>query len=181
MARASAWRGQASSLAQVAFGGGCRKPRGHRCGTDRSLWGDAPVLSDFLDQLDPEEPIVAVAADGRYATQAGQAAILQRGALVLIPPRVVAVAWPDQADGLARPRTALLCQGQAHGHARWQPAGGYPRRNLAEPAMFWIKTRFGDKLNHRRFATQATEAHARIAALNLRTRLGRPDSYPARC
>ncbi|HMR73318.1 MAG TPA: hypothetical protein PKD68_04905, partial [Candidatus Saccharibacteria bacterium] len=39
MESASAWRGQASYLAQAAFGGGCRKPRSHHCGTDRSLCG----------------------------------------------------------------------------------------------------------------------------------------------
>lgn len=42
--------------------------------------------------------------------------------------------------------------------------------------MFRIKTLFGDKLNNHRFDTQATEAYARIVAMNLMTRLGMPES-----
>ncbi len=143
--------------------------------------GDAPVLPDLLDQLDPEEPIASVAADGLYDTQACHAAILQRGAQALIPPRARAVEWPDQADGPVHPRTAILRQCQEHGVPRWKQASGYHRRSLAETAMFRIKTLFGDKLNNHRFDTQATEAYARIAAMNIMTRLGMPESYPVLC
>ena len=103
--------------------------------------GDAPVWPDLLDQLDPEESIASVAADGLYDdTQACHAAILKRGAQALIPPRAGAVEWPDQADGQAHPRTAILRQCQEHGDPRWQQASGYHRRSLAETAMFRIKT-----------------------------------------
>ena len=47
--------------------------------------------------------------------------------------------------------------------------------------MFRIKTLFGDKLNNHRFDTRATEADARIAAMNIMTRLGMPESYPVLC
>ena len=92
--------------------------------------GDAPVLPDLLDQLDPEESIASVAADGLYDAQACHAAILQRGAQALIPPRARAVEWPDQADGPVHPRTAILRQCQEHGDPRWQQASGYTQPNF---------------------------------------------------
>ena len=143
--------------------------------------GDAPVLPDLLDQLDPDESIASVAADGLHDTKACHAAILKRGAQALIPPREGAVEWPDQADGQAHPRTAILRQCQEHGSPRWKQASGYHRRSLAETAMCRIKTLFGDKLNNHRFDTQATEAYARIVAMNLMTQLGMPESYPVLC
>jgi hypothetical protein len=143
-----------------------------------ALVGDAPVLPDLLDQLEPEEPIASVAADGLYDTKACHEAILRRGAQALIPPRDGAVEWPDLADGRVHPRTAILRQCQEHGEQRWKQASGYHRRSLAETAMFRIKTLFGEKLKNRRFDTQATEAYLRIAAMNIMTCLGMPESYP---
>jgi len=95
----------------------------------------------------------------------------------LIPPREGAVEWPDVADGQTHPRTAILRQCQQQGEKHWKQTRGYHRRRLAETAMFRIKTLFGPKLKNRRFDTQTTEAYARVAAMNIRTRLGIPDSY----
>ncbi|HPE73818.1 MAG TPA: IS5 family transposase [Candidatus Competibacter sp.] len=139
--------------------------------------GDAEVLPDLLDQLDPHEPIEAVSADSSYDTRRCHEAIGQRGARALIPPRAGAVEWPDLADGQTHPRTAILRQCQQQGEKHWKQTSGYHRRSLAETAMFRIKTLFGPKLKNRRFDTQTTEAYARVAAMNIMTRLGMPDSY----
>jgi hypothetical protein len=71
----------------------------------------------------------------------------------------------------------MLRQCQRQGQKPWQQTSGYHRRGLAETAMFRIKTLCGPKLKNRRFDTQTTDAHARIAAMNIMTRLGMPDSY----
>jgi hypothetical protein len=139
--------------------------------------GDAEVLPDLLDQIDPVESIASVAADGSYDTQRCHKALLQRKAQARIPPREGAVAWPDLPDGRGHPRTAMLRQCQRQGQKPWQQTSGYHRRGLAETAMFRIKTLCGPKLKNRRFDTQTTDAHARIAAMNIMTRLGMPDSY----
>ena len=140
--------------------------------------GDAPVLPDLLDQLDPAEPLASVAVDGLYDTKACHEAIRKRGARALIPPREGALEWPDLADGQVHPRTAILRQCQQQGEQHWKQTSGYHRRSLAETAMFRIKALFGGNLKNRRFDTQATEAYARIAAMNIMTRLGMPESYP---
>jgi len=123
-----------------------------------------------------------VAADGLYDTQACHAAILQHGGPGLdSPPQEGAIEGPDQANGQMHPRTVILRQCQEHGNPRWKQASGYHRRSLTETATFRIKTLFGDKLNNHRFDTRATEADARIAAMNIMTRLGMPESYPVLC
>ena len=139
--------------------------------------GDAEVLPDLLDQIDPVESIAWVAADGSYDTRRCHEAILQRKAQALIPPREGAVEWPDLPDGRGHPRTAILRQCQRQGQKPWKQTSGYHRRSLAETAMFRIKTLFGPKLKNRRFDTQATEAYARVVAMNMMTRLGMPESY----
>jgi len=56
---------------------------------------------------------------------------------------------------------------------------GYHRRSLAETALSRLKTRFGERLSNRRFDTQTTQAYARLAAMNIMTRLGMPDTVVA--
>src|SRR5512135_2443416 len=69
--------------------------------------GDAEVFPELLEQLPAEERLASVAADGAYDTQACHHALLNRRALVLIPPRAGAAAWPPLADGRPHPRTVL--------------------------------------------------------------------------
>lgn len=53
---------------------------------------------------------------------------------------------------------------------------GLPPRSLTENAIYRFKQFFGDRLAARQFATQVTEVHARVAALNTMTALGMPIS-----
>jgi hypothetical protein len=138
--------------------------------------GDAEGLPDLLEQLPTEEPIVSVAADGAYDTQACHQALLNRQAAALIPPRAGAVAWPPLADGQPHPRTTILDTLAQHRRKTWKQHGGYHRRSLAETAMFRLKTLFGGHLKNHRFETQTTEAYARLAAMNIMTRLGMPET-----
>ena len=79
----------------------------------------------------------------------------------------------------AHPRTAILEYRQHYGDKAWKVHSGYHRRSLAETAMSRLKTRFGERLSHRRFDTQTTQAYARLAAMNIMTRLGMPDTVVA--
>jgi hypothetical protein len=140
--------------------------------------GDAEVLPDLLDQLDPEEALASVAADGAYDTVQCHQAIRQRNAKALIPPRAGAVAWPDDEDGTPHPRSVILRACAEQGEAEWKRTSGYYRRSLAETAMFRIKALFSQKLKNRDFAAQQAEAYCRVGVLNKMTGLGLPDSYP---
>ena len=138
--------------------------------------GDSTVFPDLLEQLPPEESIASVAADGAYDTWNCHQALLAHQANALIPPRSTAVAWPPQANGQPHPRTTLLEYRQQHGDKAWKIHSGYHRRSLAETAMFRFKTLFGERLSNRRFDTQTTQAYARLAAMNIMTQLGMPDT-----
>ncbi|WP_338140972.1 transposase [Candidatus Competibacter phosphatis] len=120
--------------------------------------GDAEVLPALLESLPADGPVTAVAADGAYDTRTGHAALLNRQAAALIPPRADAVAWSPLADGRTHPRTAMVEHLRQQGSKSWKIESGYHRRSLAETAMFRLKTRFDDPLRNRRFDTQTTSA-----------------------
>ena len=54
--------------------------------TDNSV-GDAPMLPELLEQIPPDEAVASVSGDGAYDTKACHAAIIERGAQAVIPPR----------------------------------------------------------------------------------------------
>jgi hypothetical protein len=140
--------------------------------------GDSEVLPDLLNQLDEQETIETVSADGAYDTRHCHQAIRDKGAEALIPPREGAAEWPDDEGGVIHPRTAIVRCCDEMGKKEWKRQSGYHRRSLAETAMFRIKALFSDKLKNRTFAAQQVEAYLRIGALNKMTGLGMPESYP---
>ncbi|MGJ0484412.1 MAG: IS5 family transposase [Methylomicrobium sp.] len=140
--------------------------------------GDAEVLPDLLEQLNPEEALASVAADGAYDTVNAHDAIRKKQGQALIPPRAGAVAWSSDEDGTPHPRTVTLRACQEKGEAEWKRISGYHRRSLAETTMFRIKALFSQQLKNRTFAAQQAETYLRVGALNKMTGLGLPDSYP---
>lgn len=134
-------------------------------------WTDGEVFAGLLEQIDGA--IAQVDGDGAYDTHGVYAAARERGAQGAVPPRDNAVPW--EAD---HPRTQALAAIAAQGVSAWKRAVGYHRRRLAENALYRLKQRFGDRLASRRFETQVTEVHVRVAALNIMTYLGMPVSVP---
>lgn len=68
-----------------------------------SAIGDAPMLSDLLDQIPPDEDIGSVTADGAYDTHKCHDAIAIRKAHAVILPRKNAKMWkPDTPGARAR-------------------------------------------------------------------------------
>ncbi len=130
-------------------------------------------MDDLLAQIPDEEPLRSVTADGAYDTKKCHHSIAARQAYAIIPPRSNAVIWqPANHKGdRIRNEAVRLCNELTT--KSWKKHVGYHRRSLVETAMFRLK-RLGDRLMARRFDTQVTEVHIRIAVLNKWTSLGMP-------
>lgn len=86
--------------------------------TDNSV-GDAPMLPGLLAQIPPDEPIASVSTDGAYDTKDCHAAIAQRGAQAVIPPRKNGKPWKENRQGAAV-RNAALRACQRLGRGIWK-------------------------------------------------------------
>lgn len=139
--------------------------------TDNAV-GDAPMLPELLKQIEPDEAIGSVSADGAYDTKGCHAAIAARGAMAVIPPRKNAQAWKGDGAG-ARVRNAAVAACKRLGRKIWKQWSGYHRRSLVEAKMHCFK-RLGERVMARSFARQVVELHVRVALLNRFTRLGTP-------
>ncbi len=103
------------------------------------------------------------------------AALAERGARAVIPPRSNARLHPK--DKRLRARDRNLRAIHKVGRKAWKKQSKYHRRSLVETAFLRLKSIFGERLSARRFEQQATEMFVRCAALNNMTQLGMPQSY----
>ncbi len=143
--------------------------------TDNNV-GDAPMLSGLLAQIPPDEPIASVSTDGAYDTKDCHAAIAQRGAQAVIPPRKNGKRWKETRQGAAV-RNAALRACQRLGRGTWKKWSGYHRHSLVETKMHCFK-RLGERVMARTFERQVTGLRVRVALLNRFTQLGRPTTVP---
>jgi hypothetical protein len=134
--------------------------------------GDAPVLPDLLGQVADNQCIGIVTADGAYDTRACHAAIADRGASAVIPPRKNGKPWKEHTAGAtARNETLRSCR--RLGRTIWKRWTGYHRRSLVEAKMRCFK-RLGERVMSRDFDRQVAELQIRAAILNRFTSLGTP-------
>ena len=143
--------------------------------TDNGV-GDAPMLPHLLAQIPTDEKLASVSADGAYDTKACHAAIAERGAQAVIPPRKNAQVWKDTSPG-AQVRNQAVRACKRLGSRIWKKWSGYHRRSLVETKMHCFK-RLGERVMARTFERQVTELHIRVALLNRFTRLGCPVTVP---
>lgn len=143
--------------------------------TDNSV-GDAPMLPELLRQIPPDEAVTSVSGDGAYDTKACHAAIIERGAQAVIPPRKNAQPWQAKLTG-ATARNEALKACHRLGRSIWKKWSGYHRRSLVETKMHCFK-RLGERVMARTFERQVVELHVRVALLNRFTQLGRPTTVP---
>jgi len=138
---------------------------------------NSQVFKDLLDQV--EEPIHQVSGDGAIECFECYEQALERDAAVAIPLRADAVIGEesDKHPEIAA-RNQTVKEVQEKGSQVWKQKTSYHRRQLAETAMFRIKTLFGDHLKSRRFESQAVESFVRGKVLNRITALGMPDYFP---
>lgn len=143
--------------------------------TDNSV-GDAPMLPELLSQIPPDEALASVSADGAYDTKACHAAIIERGAQAVIPPRKNGQRWKETLAG-ASVRNEALKACRRLGWRIWKKWSGYHRRSLVETKMHCFK-RLGERVMARTFERQVVELHVRVALLNRFTQLGCPTTVP---
>ncbi len=136
---------------------------------------DAQMIKPLVAGIQP--PIAKLGGDGAYDQVKVYDELVERGIQPLIPPRLNAVVWTDEAGSdLVHPRNAVLSQIDAVGLAGWKQQRGYHRRSKAETAMFRWKTTFSERLATRLLSHQQTEARIKASCLNRFTELGMPKS-----
>jgi hypothetical protein len=129
-----------------------------------------------LDQIEADEPIECVIADGASDTLACHEAITDRGAMAIIPPRKNAQLWDGRSVG-SGVRTDAVAACNRLGSAIWKKWSGYHRRSLAETTMHRLK-RIGQRLMARTFDRQVVELHVWVYLLNRFNQIGRPHTVP---
>ncbi len=145
--------------------------------SDNSV-GDAPMLAEWLGQIPLDDTVASVSGDGADDTKACHAAIAQRGAQAVIPPRRNARPWKATLKGaLTRNQALKACH--RLGRSIWKKWSGYHRRSLAETKTHGFK-RLGERVMARTFEPQVVgqvvALHVRVALLHRFTQLGRPTS-----
>jgi Transposase DDE domain len=114
-----------------------------------------------------------VLGDGAYDFAVCHAAIHERGARAVIPPKKGA-----RVRGAPhfRDRDEAVCRSREVGKDEWKKESGYHRRSLVETAMMRLKSLFSDRLKAREWKRQETELRLRCAAMNRMTALGMPQA-----
>lgn len=125
-----------------------------------------------MAQLPLNEAVLGLTGDGAYDTQPVYEAVIQRGAVPIIPPRKNARIRKDDAFAY---RNAALAACRRLGRRIWTVWSGYHRRSLVNSKMNCIK-RLGERVMSRTFERQVNELHIRAAILNRFTELGRPQT-----
>lgn len=139
---------------------------------------DDEVLADLLEQI--SEQVEQVTADGAYDKGKCYAAINERRARAVIPPRRGARLWhQDDSPAGQSTRDENIRRISEVGRAQWKQESEYYQQSLAETTMSRLKTIFSGRLTARGFEAQACEMLVWCAALNRMTQLGMPDSYAA--
>jgi Transposase DDE domain len=139
-------------------------------------WSDDEVLPELLDQI--EEDLEAVGTDGAYDTKACWAAVAERGARAIIPPRRTAVIWQHgNSKGPPVVRDEHLRAIRARGRRAWKQESGYHRRSLVEAAFSRLKRIFGGGVSGRTLDSQHCELMIRCVVMNRMSALGMPDSH----
>ena len=136
--------------------------------------GDATMLPELLSQIPPTEKLVTVTTDGAYDTRLCHAAIAERGAAAIIPPRRNGQFWKGNSQG-NQARNEALRAVRYLGRALWKKWTGYHRRSLVETKMHCFKL-LADHVKSRDFDRQVTELQICAAILNRFTALGTPQT-----
>ncbi len=134
---------------------------------------DGGRLHELLDRTAGE--LCQVSADKAYDSVRCYEAILARGAMPTISPRLKA--RRSQCADPPPPRAArdeVLRRIKAEGHYGWRTSSGATRQSLAENTISRFKGLVGIKLTARRFAGQQVEAVVKCQVLNRMVSLGLP-------
>ena len=149
-------------------------------GVDRSGVIIAEVLTDgkaddartALGLINEMGDVASFTADPAYDTIAIYDAAVERGAKVIVPPRISATRSTRSG---ARDRTVRRVR--KVGRRRWKKESGYHQQARVENTFFRYKSIIGDRLRARHPKSQEAEALTACNILNRMTELGRPESF----
>jgi IS5 family transposase len=167
--------------AAVKHGGrGKRAWKKLHLGVDRSGVIIAEVLTDgnaddartALGLIDEMDDVASFTADAAYDTISIYDAAAERGAKVIVPPRISATRSTRSG---ARDRTVRRVR--KVGRRRWKKESGYHQQARVENTFFRYKSIVGDSLRARHPKSQKAEALIACNILNRMTELGRPESF----
>jgi hypothetical protein len=149
-------------------------------GVDRSGVIIAEVLTDgnaddartALGLIDEMDDVASFTADAAYDTIAIYDAAAERGAKVIVPPRISAT---RSTRSSAHDRT--IKRVRKVGRRQWKKESGYHQQARVENTFFRYKSIIGDRLRARHPKSQEAEALIACTILNRMTELGRPESF----
>lgn len=102
--------------------------------------GEAPMLTELLNQIPSDQDVGSVTAVGAYDTRKCHETIAARDAYTVIPPRKNAKPWkPTSAGAIAR--TDAVNAQRYLGRTVWQRWSGYHRRSRVERKPLGIMPR----------------------------------------
>lgn len=116
--------------------------------------------------------MLSFTGDGAYDTQPVYEAVIQRGAVPIIPPQKNARIRKGETFAHCNAAVAAC---RRLGRRVWKVWSAYHRGSLVETKMNCIK-RLGERVMSRTFERQVNELHIRAAILNRFTELGRPQT-----
>jgi len=122
--------------------------------------------------MDEMDDVASFTADAGYDTIATYDAAAERGAKVIVPPRISAT---RSTRSCARDRTVRRVR--RVGRHRWKKESGYHQQARVENTFFRYKSIIGDRLRARHPKSQEAEAVIACNILNRMTELGRPESF----
>ncbi len=136
--------------------------------------GDATMLPELLSQILEAEELATVTTDAAYNTRLCHAAIAERGAAAIIPPRRNGQFWKGRSRG-NQARNESLRSVKYLGRTLWKKWSGYHRRSLVETKMHCFKL-LADHVKSRDFDRHVAELQICAAILNCFTALGTPQT-----
>lgn len=137
---------------------------------------DAQVAADMLTEKF-DGCVETVLGDGAYDKTKTYKAARKIGAHLVTPPAHNAKQQCTVIDPAKLPRDHAIARIRMLGNneearKKWKKESGYHKRSLAETTMYRFKTTFTDRLQHRKFENQTTEAAIKVNILNNFARIG---------
>lgn len=115
--------------------------------------------------------------DGAYDKTKVYRAAKRSGAQLVVPPSHNARQQSHLIDPAKLPRDQAIARMRMLGNdenarKQWKKEIGYHKRSLAETTMYRFKATFSDRLRHRKFENQQTEATIKVKILNDFAKIG---------
>ncbi|THH35122.1 hypothetical protein E4Z66_14965 [Aliishimia ponticola] len=142
----------------------------------RQQFSEAAMLPELFAQIQPDQNIGNVTADGAYDTRKCHDAIAAPDTHAVIPPRKNAKPWKPTSNW-AIARNQAVEASRYLGRTLWRRWSGYHRRSRVETKMHCVK-RLGESLLARDFGRRVAGIQVRITVLNRYTALGIPVTEP---